>query len=411
MKLTEAQKNLQEQLRAKERARKAAMAEAKRLREAQAEALALAALGKHNRTKVTPLPWSELGRNCRKMVEFYQNKNFATVLDYMMLLPSIRNYRDWKPQGKSAHSIFRSLGNHLFCKYPVPNFLWTAFFASHEYACITVHSKKLIDMVLHIGLGESLYDYLKNDSFFKNLNFSRKMCHTFLKAPAPDRDVIANLRKAQVICWGGDDRFFNALEEVTWAHEITGLDEAFNQGIVQWLIKQPMLDLKQVEPLYDFITAEKARNNQYSLKGRTALSVMKEMAKWHIKLGQERSSRCEEFSPSGVKEATFDYSTEGNKCIWRFREILNSRDLAAEGRRQGHCVYSYATQIMQGFCSIWTLTKEDNSDNWAMLTIEVGNGIIKQMRGRFNRPANVAERDIVNKWCTEAGLTVGRMYW
>jgi hypothetical protein len=99
------------------------------------------------------------------------------------------------------------------------------------------------------------------------------------------------------------------------------------------------------------------------------------------------------------------------KQIWRIEEVLTGKELAAEGRRMGHCVYSYAWAIERRQTSIWTMTLEDGqgtTGRWAMLTIEVRNEsrAVVQARGRFNRAATSAEHRILVRWAGQNGLSV-----
>src|SRR5262245_20413352 len=41
---------------------------------------------------------------------------------------------DWKPDGKGSDRLFRSLAAHLFARYPMPSFLWSAFLAGENRA-------------------------------------------------------------------------------------------------------------------------------------------------------------------------------------------------------------------------------------------------------------------------------------
>ena len=99
--------------------------------------------------------------------------------------------------------------------------------------------------------------------------------------------------------------------------------------------------------------------------------------------------------------------------IWRFREILDSKTLADEGRVMGHCVYSYARRIQAGECSIWTLTLEDNTGHWRRLTIEVRPPPrqIVQARGRFNRLPEPREMLALEAWAGRNRLQIALGSW
>jgi hypothetical protein len=91
-------------------------------------------------------------------------------------------------------------------------------------------------------------------------------------------------------------------------------------------------------------------------------------------------------------------------------------ELAAEGRRMNHCVYSYVWSIQKGQTSIWSMMLEDGkgaTGRWAMLTIEVRNDLrrVVQARGRFNRPATSEEHGVLLAWAGQNGLEVSLGRW
>jgi hypothetical protein len=152
------------------------------------------------------------------------------------------------------------------------------------------------------------------------------------------------------------------------------------------------------------------------MTGRSPAALLRGMEDWHHDLAQAKVAHGTSFEPSGFRPATFDLSErsrdgERKPQIWRVEEVLTGKDLAAEGRRMGHCVYSYAWAIERRQTSIWTMTLEDGqgtTGRWAMLTIEVRNEsrAVVQARGRYNRAATSAEHKILLRWAGQNGLSV-----
>ncbi|RYG30675.1 MAG: hypothetical protein EON93_14360 [Burkholderiales bacterium] len=90
---------------------------------------------------------------------------------------------------------------------------------------------------------------------------------------------------------------------------------------------------------------------------------------------------------------------------WVIRQIRTGDELAEEGARMHHCVYSYKGSCMSGHSSIWTMRR----NNKRMLTIEMNNQAdIVQIRGFGNRLATPEEMKMINQWAREAGVTVRR---
>lgn len=307
----------------------------------------------------------------------------------------IRPVKDWKPHGKSSNALFVSLANHVFAKYKTPQFLWS------EFANPNLPYQ---NVVIHIAGGGSLYSLVKDKSF--PVPLTRQMCHLFLQAPL-NCNIGEAVRYAQILGFGGDKRIWEALAPYV---PIVASHEDFISSEIQWFCNQSMLDPNQVKPMHDYIAScfneALKENKEYSLKGRTADSIIRQMQDWHANLNKMKVGRFNQFKPSGFEEATYDFSREGVKEIWRVREILTAKELQEEGRRQSHCVFSYAHAIEKGRCSIWVLTQETFENNWAECTIEIDNANRKlvQVRGRYNRPPTVKQNQVLTRWATEKGL-------
>jgi hypothetical protein len=215
---------------------------------------------------------------------------------------------------------------------------------------------------------------------------------------------------------GGDRRLFAIWMRTPQAQGIgTREDETFWAHVLAWLAKNPP-EGEQLGPILDYVAHRRRADASFSMTGRTLPAVTRGMLEWHRELAQDRALHGARFEPSGLRGATFDVSTRsadgGTKPrVWRVEEILTGNRLADEGRRMGHCVYSYASRIARRECSIWSMTYEDGTGptgRWAMLTIEVRTESrrVVQARGRFNRAATSAEHVVLVRWAGLNGLTV-----
>lgn len=365
-----------------------------------------------NKPKPVPPEFQQLVQICPKMAQhlepqFNWNRtpeptDYAKGVSELLKLEPLRKLSDWSPQGKSASALFRSLGSHLLAKYSLPPFLWGGFFGD-------ANRRLFVPLIRHLATGGSLTEYIKAGNF--PVKLTRKLCHEFLKSPS-DLPVVHAIRRTQIRGLDGDARLLAALLATPLGDSLgTSAEEEFYQTAFVWFVNQPMLDPQQVGPILDYIRYCRHQDASYSLKGRTALTVMRGMEAWHAetaRLGIKGHKGASVFKPAGFDSAEFDFSRDDLIEIWRIEEILTAKDLAAEGKRQGHCVFSYNRQIEHGTCSIWTLTKEDNKSRaeygvggrWYLLTLEVRNDlrVVVQARGRFNRQATAHELGIVNRW-------------
>ena len=65
-------------------------------------------------------------------------------------------------------------------------------------------------------------------------------------------------------------------------------------------------------------------------------------------------------------------------------------------------MFTYREELRDGDSTIWSLTR----DGRPCLTIEVSEGAVVQVRGRFNRLAAEEERGVVGQWASRNQLRV-----
>ncbi len=331
---------------------------------------------------------------------------FVGALGWVSTLPFARPVEEWRPRGKACDTVFRSLADHVLARYPTPAVLWSAFFSEH--------ARVLAPLVGHVAAGGSLHEYVK-ESF--PVPLTRRMCHELLATPASYGFMHA-VRRVQVRAAGGDARFLQAWMGTRPARALgTREEEAFWATVVEWFAKMAMLEVENVGPIADYLAHRRRRDRKFTMKGRSALAVLRELRAWHGQLAEDRSTRGLAFGPSGFQAATYDDLARRGpngrviKEVWQVEEILTRQALADEGRRMGHCVYSYASLIDQRRVSIWAVTMRDGlgeTGRWAMLTVEVRNDArqIVQARGRFNRAATPGELNVLTRWASLNALRV-----
>ena len=85
----------------------------------------------------------------------------------------------------------------------------------------------------------------------------------------------------------------------------------------------------------------------------------------------------------------------------------SSEDLKKEGSELNHCVHSYVKRILDGKCKIYFLRKKAEE---SLITLEVGDGYIKQARGSSNRKPTSEENQAISAYADKMGLKVAYNY-
>jgi hypothetical protein len=188
-----------------------------------------------------------------------------------------------------------------------------------------------------------------------------------------------------------------------------------------------MLDTAQIGPLIDFIHHQKFELHQvdaepgnvevqslvpdFSMKGRTAASLVQRMREWHSGLRKQPGRPTLEWSPAGVGAFEFVEGTTGagNLRRWTIVELLSRKELFYEGQVMRHCVASYDMSCACGGTSIWSMGLERNHGRRRrVLTIELARRkrAICQIRGKANRVPSRKELDVVRRWACQEQLVI-----
>ncbi|MBU0550683.1 PcfJ domain-containing protein [Myxococcota bacterium] len=321
----------------------------------------------------------------------------------------------WRPSGRSKAAELRSLIDHLFVLYPTPAFLYRAF-DQDERAREALPMSQLFVRLAAGGRRKDIPDLL-------GVPLTKQMITLFLSAKAKVSPLEA-LRAAQVeaLCDAPTRArpLARALMSTSFGVGRYPHGEDKGQAVIHWLARQPELRVEDVGPLVDYIIHAQA-DEAWSLKGRTVASLSRDAQAWHLELARLRKIAGEVFPASPFEGWTRTEAADLRQGLyWRYQleEIPTSKALAAEGRAMGHCVYSYARQIISGRISIWSLRRQrvtvfDGVECEAgvverLLTLEVRNDArqIPQVRGRFNRKAQAWERTLVRRWAQQNGLSL-----
>ena len=117
---------------------------------------------------------------------------------------------------------------------------------------------------------------------------------------------------------------------------------------------------------------------------------------YQIKVESEKeeifASRYKDFKP---------YKTEDYIII----APKETKDLQEEGSRLNHCVASYIKRVIDGQCLIYFLRKQDKQEE-SLITLEVKDNSIVQVRGSHNRKPSEEERKALEQFAKDRKLGV-----
>ena len=322
----------------------------------------------------------------------------------------LRPLEEYKVISHNPYRVMANLLRYLFAQYTVPIFLDNAF-----YSQIDLH----IRWYIQIARGESVK---KLDNL--PLSLTAKMAHHFLHAPT-ELSVLQALRFGQIIGIGGSKRLAKYVMDSCLSYEFSNDD--FWQTVIHFLVKNPMLDPRQIKNIIGFLRNIKFENQEivsetgnvslippadhnFSMKGRTAISLMRMVENWQIEQSKKAKIKPDSGNWKGIDVPNFSITlgTHLNAMKYEIKQIRTTYTLREEGRAMGHCVATYHHSCIQNKTSIWSLTQEDAlGNNKRLVTIELtANKKIAQIRGKYNKMPSYQEYQIVLDWVSQNHLRV-----
>lgn len=303
----------------------------------------------------------------------------------------------------------KALPEFLFVRYPIPEFLRSAFIENDALA---------MQIYIHLGSG-------KNLRTMPGLPFplTKRMAHFFTQSP-DFHSVYKSLRFGQVLGYGGSEELAKSI--IASRMDYDPARAGFWAEVIQWLIHHQVRHDDYVKLIIAYIHERKFRRRNliaqeagtdlqtiaidpdFSIKGRKFDKLLSDAIDWNwlsVQMGDQRNNKI-------VKEVNdLRYFTGGGKqprYRYEIRPLLTVEEIREEGRRMHHCVGTYADEASSGQTSIWSLTETAVRSEYTrrLLTIEVVEGrVIAEVRGNMNRLATNFERSLIHRWASQEGLT------
>jgi hypothetical protein len=322
----------------------------------------------------------------------------------------IRPCETWRPPLSNLRTAFRSLAHHLLTNYPVPGFMDSAWDLAAGPEAFRQQS-----WFIRMGRGTALR------ALNLPLVLTRNMEHHVRQA-ADHYTANQALRYGEVRGIGGSEELAREIAIGRLGQRIEHPE--FWRTILNFLAAHPEVDREHVNPVVDFVHANKFGGEEvvtvngtetrqapwpdFSIKGRTLRSVLRLVAAWHSDLSANQPAHWFSWKSSGIRGYRFwEKRPEGEQDRdWTIEELLDSGALQAEGRALRHCVYSYANHCRRGETTIWSLRLRVNDQEKRMVTIEVDplRRSVIQVRAKCNLIPRGRSLEIIRQWAEWAGL-------
>jgi hypothetical protein len=323
----------------------------------------------------------------------------------------IRSVRTWRGETGSWQTAIASLVHHLTCRYPIPRFMVSVW-----YATDAENDKKRAWVATH-----------SRGTSFRSLDLpftmTRKMEHIFL-ASQDHLPFEEALRKAELMAVGMPADFIRAVLSTRLAQDLRNGE--FWRTVWLFLVNHANdVDPAQIGPLIDYIqairhdrilidTQEGATEigppqPEFSIKGRTVPSILQLIREWHRGLGRTYMSSSFSWPSSPYKPWLIEEPMRNEEEIrkrWHMVELTNSAQLREEGAALQHCVSTYAHLCYRGNASIWSLRMWRSEKIRPVLTVEIDvrKRAVVQARGMANRSASGKPRRLLQEWALREGL-------
>ncbi len=343
-------------------------------------------------------------------------KSLSTIAEYQSEI--IRPLDSWNFKNSAPERQLNSLLRHLYAKYDVPSFLDKGFVKGEM---------EMVELFLHIGSGKPL----KSFPFIPKIKINNKVYHHLINSPIYV-DYFQAFRRAQILSLGADEYICNALMASKIGNKDSESKDEFWITVINFFINQNMISSEKVSEIIDYIYNQKFErvrafvnnifvyqeplNKGFTMKGRTAESLLRLSDNWHRFLSRDKSKNTsEKWEPAKISDVTYDLSDRKYSII----QLTNKTQLSNEGNQMHHCVSSYSNSCASGKCSIFSLRKISEvkyiketdekiiyPTDVRIATIEVRSSVISQVKGKFNQKIEGYYWRMIEEWATDQSLTI-----
>lgn len=333
----------------------------------------------------------------------------------------VRDAEAWKPRMKTrdAARLRLAAARHLFARYPVAEHLEQIWIDGAGLAADETGLRKR--WYIAAAGGGSLYAAGAAEWL------SRKEVHSFLN-PLGSVSFDAAIWQAIARSYANDPSVAMRIAR-TRITQTPRAQHRFWREVVRFFCAHPTT-VEDMDDFHDYLADCHRRDPEYTLKGRSLVSLGRQMREWHrdldaiarIEAARRRAEAArnrarglaagpEQSEDRWLGAAVADWSwTKSSKDRAKREEYVvvqlrTAADLVAETRGMRHCVATYATKCIAGQASIWSLRRRAAGSIQRLLTIELDPRCrAVQVRGFANRPPLADESKILERWAQARGI-------
>ncbi|TWB01843.1 PcfJ domain-containing protein [Bradyrhizobium stylosanthis] len=333
----------------------------------------------------------------------------------------VRDAEAWKPRMKTrdAARLRLAAARHLFARYPVAEHLEQVWIEGAGLGADEIRLRKRW-YIAAVG-GGSLYAVGAAEWL------SRKEVHAFLN-PLGNVSFEAAIWQAIARSYATDPAVAMRIAR-TRITQTPRAQHRFWREVARFFCAHPTT-VEDMDDFHDYLADCHRRDPQYSLKGRSLISLGRQMREWHrdldaiarIEAARRRAeaARNRARGLAGGPEQIEDRWLGAAIADWSWTKLSKDRakreeyvvlqlrtaaDLVAETRGMRHCVATYATKCIAGHASIWSLRRRSAGSVQRLLTIELDPRLrAVQVRGFANRPPLADESKILERWAQARGI-------
>ncbi len=371
-----------------------------------------------------------------------ENKRKKKSVDSLLALLMLKGLSAYKlrpaetyvPKSHNLDRQLTGLINHMFVKYPVPDFMYQVCLAKLPQGQRNAGAAQPDPVMLNdmarvqdkndLARAQDTYrcwfiTLAQGDSFnklVKGLMTSREAV-TFLPAPA-GRKAHENVWWARMKVAELPEALIGALIDRVFTNYVPDDPEGRFAEVIQfYACEHQALSKNSLDEVTNFIAYKLRNDRQFRMKGRTASSAVKLSDEWHLLMQRAKLGRHIQWD--GLRIA--DWVHEDKAEVWEVVELRDNKDLVNEGRKQKHCVYSYVHRCTVGQSFIFSLRAYrkaaayydedgklilDRTFETRRVTVEVSpSRSLVQVRGPLNRATTVEEQAVLRRWIGEKGIT------